>query len=195
MIVITNPFSIENEFQIIQQLFEEGLALLHIRKPSYSEIEMRNFLLNIDAVFHSKLVLHNYHKLTEEFEINRIHFSEKESANPAKFQKPCRYVFSTATHNMETFNDLKNEFEYAFLSPVFESISKEGYGKNSTILDTITKRTNFHTELVALGGIKENNIKRALDSGFDSVALLGTIWLQDNPIQKFKQCQKIVLSY
>lgn len=195
MIVITNPFSIENEFQIIQQLFEEGLASLHIRKPTYSEMEMKNFLLNIDAIFHSKLVLHNYHKLTEEFEINRIHFSEKERANPAKFQKLCRYVFSTATHSMETFNDLKNEFEYAFLSPVFESISKEGYGKNSNILDTITNRTNFHTELVALGGINENNIKRALDSGFDSVALLGTIWLQDNPIQKFKQCQKIVLSY
>lgn len=195
MIVITNPFSIENESQIIQQLFEEGLALLHIRKLSYSEKEMRNFLLNIDAIFHSKLVLHNYHKLTEEFEINRIHFSEKELANPARFQKPCRYIFSTATHSMETFNDLENEFEYAFLSPVFESISKEGYGKNSTILEAIKNRTNFNSELVALGGINENNIKRALDSGFDSVALLGTIWLQDNPIQKFKQCQKIVLSY
>ncbi len=195
MIVITNPFSIENEFQLINQLFEEGLALLHIRKPAYSENEMRHFLTNIDEVFYSKIVLHNHHKLVEEFEINRIHFSEKERTNPARFQKPCRYLFSTSIHIIEEFNQLSTEWEYAFLSPVFQSISKPGYKSDLNLLESINVRTNFKTKLVALGGINENNIQIALDSGFDSVALLGSIWLNDNPIQKFIQCQKIVHSY
>ncbi|MBC5833477.1 thiamine phosphate synthase [Flavobacterium sp. F372] len=195
MIVITNPFSIENEFQILHQLFEEGLALLHVRKPTYSEKEMRSFLTNIDENYRSRIVLHKYHKLAEEFQINRIHFYEKEQVNPARFQKPCRYVFSTSTHNMTIFNDLKTEFYSAFLSPVFPSISKPNYKSDENLLETISKRTNFNTKLVALGGINENNIKIALDSGFDDVALLGCIWLNDNPIQKFKKCQKIVHSY
>lgn len=195
MIVITNPFSIENEFQILHQLFEEGLELVHVRKPTYSEKEMRSFLSRIDDKFYSKLVLHNHHKLVEEFQINRIHFSEKEQVNPARFLKPCRCIFSTSTHNLKTFNDLKTEFYYAFLSPVFPSISKPNYKSDENLLEAIRNRTNFNTKLVALGGINENNIKIALDSGFDSVALLGSIWLNDHPIQKFKQCQKIVHSY
>lgn len=195
MIVITNPFSIENEFQIIQQLFEEGLVSLHIRKPDYSENEMRNFLSNIDEVFYSKMVLHNHHKLTEEFKINSIHLKEKERVEISdNFQKTVSYL-STSVHNINDFNELPTYFDVAFLSPIFESISKEGYGKNSNILGTIVNRTNFSTELVALGGIKEDNIKLVLDSGFDNVALLGSIWLNENPIQKFKQCQKIVLTY
>lgn len=195
MIVITNPFSIENEFQIIQQLFEEGLGLLHVRKPDYSEKEMRSFLSNIDEKFYSKLVLHEQHHLVQEFKINSIHLKEKERIEVSEnFQKTVSYL-STSVHNINNFNELSAYFDVAFLSPVFESISKVGYGKNSTILETIKNRTNFNMELVALGGITENNIKMALDSGFDSVALLGNIWLNNNPIQKFIQCQKIVHSY
>lgn len=195
MIVITNPFSIENEIQIIQQLFEEGLALLHVRKPAYSEKEMRSFLSNIDDKLYSKLVLHEQHHLGHEFNINSIHLKEKNRIEVSEnFQKTVSYL-STSVHNINNFNELSAYFDVAFLSPVFESISKVGYGKNSSILETIKNRTNFNMELVALGGITENNIKMALDSGFDSVALLGSIWLNNNPIQKFKQCQKIVHSY
>ena len=195
MIVITNPFSIENEFQILHQLFEEGLELVHVRKPTYSEKEMRSFLSCIEDKFYSKLVLHEQHHLAHEFNINRIHLKEKNRVEVSEnFQKTVSYL-STSVHNINDFNELPPYFDSAFLSPVFESISKEGYGKNSNILETIVHRTNFNTKLVALGGINENNIKIALDSGFDSVALLGSIWLNDHPIQKFKKCQKIVHSY
>lgn len=195
MIVITNPFSIENEFQIINQLFEEGLALLHVRKPTYSENEMRSFLSNIDDKFYSKLVLHEQQHLAHEFKINSIHLKEKNRVEVSKnFQKTVSYL-STSVHNIIDFNELSAHFDVAFLSPVFESISKPNYKSEVNILESINKRTNFKTELIALGGVKESNIKTALDSGFDNVALLGSIWLFDNPIQNFKKCQKIVHSY
>lgn len=195
MIVITNPFSIQNEFQIIQQLFEEGLELLHVRKPAYSEDEMKSFLSNIDERFYSKLVVHEQHYLAHEFKINRIHLKEKDSVEVSEnFQKTVSYL-STSVHNINDFNELSSCFDYAFLSPVFESISKPNYKSEENLLESIKKRTNFNTKLIALGGIKECNIKMALDSGFDNVALLGSIWLSDNPIQNFKKCQKIVHSY
>ncbi|MES2863345.1 MAG: thiamine phosphate synthase [Bacteroidota bacterium] len=195
MIVITNPFSIENEFQIIQQLFEEGLALLHVRKPAYSEKEMRSFLSNIDDKFYPKLVLHEQHHLAHEFKINSIHLKEKNRVEVSEnFQKTVSYL-STSVHNINDFNELSASFDAAFLSPVFPSISKPDYKSNENLLETINNRTNFNTQLVALGGLDENNIKLALDSGFDNVALLGSIWLNDYPIKKFKQCQKIVHSY
>ncbi|SEP56271.1 thiamine phosphate synthase [Flavobacterium urocaniciphilum] len=195
MIVISSPTAIINEIEIIQNLFQEGMNLFHIRKPDYSEEEMKNFLSNIDDKFYSKLVLHEQHHLAQEFKINRIHLKEKERIEVSEnFQKTISYL-STSVHNINDFNELPSCFNATFLSPVFASISKDNYGKNSNIIESIKCRTNFNTELIALGGIKEDTIKLALDSGFDNVALLGAIWLAENPIQKFKKCQKIVHSY
>ncbi|KIQ18075.1 thiamine monophosphate synthase [Flavobacterium sp. MEB061] len=197
MIVITNPSAISGEISIIDSLFEEGLSLLHIRKPDFSEIEMAQFIHQIKIEFRSKLVLHNHHELAEDFGITRIHFSEKDRKNgceyPARFLKPCRYT--TSIHSIEDFNALDNDFEYAFLSPVFKSISKEDYYPKENLFAALKSRTNHSTKCIALGGIYSENIKKTLINGFDDVALLGTIWDNENPVKQFKLCQQIAHSY
>ena len=60
MIVITDTYSIDNESQIIHQLFEEGLVLLHVRKPTYSENEKREFVKTIGLEYLDKMVFHNF---------------------------------------------------------------------------------------------------------------------------------------
>jgi len=197
MIVITNPSAISGEIGLIDSLFEEGLALLHIRKPGFSETEMDQFINQIKVEFRSNLVLHSHHHLAEDFGINRIHFSEKDRKDsrdfPARFSKPCRY--STSTHSIEDFNSLKKEFEYAFLSPVFKSISKEEYYPEKDLFKALALRTNTNTKVIALGGIDSENIKKTLENGFDDVALLGSIWNNDNPVKQFKLCQQIAHTY
>jgi thiamine-phosphate pyrophosphorylase len=199
MIVITNPFFIEDEIRIFHSLFEEGLSLLHIRKPDFSELEMVQFINQIKLEFRSNLILHNHHQLAEDFGINRIHFSEKERNRihdfPARFPKPCRYNFSTSTHSIEDFNSLENDFDYAFLSPVFKSISKENYEPKTDLFEALKSRTNYKTKVIALGGIDAENIQKTMENGFDDIALLGTIWNNENPIKQFKICQQIALSY
>lgn len=197
MIVITNPSAISGEISIIDSLFEEGLSLLHIRKPEFYEVEMARFIDQLKVEFRSNLVLHSHHQLAEDFGINRIHFSEKGRKDshdfPTRFSKPCRY--STSTHSIEDFNSLGKDFEYAFLSPVFKSISKENYHPTEDLFDALKSRTNFNTKVIALGGIDAENIKRTLKSGFDNVALLGSIWNSENPVKQFKLCQQIAHSY
>ncbi|AOW09122.1 thiamine phosphate synthase [Flavobacterium gilvum] len=199
MIVITNPFSVKDEIDILHTLFEEGLELLHIRKPDFSEGEMKSFLSEIKSDWRQRLVLHSHHQLAEDFGINRIHFTEKnrEINIPNRFSKPVRSPFtaSTSTHSIEDFNALDTFFDYAFLSPVFPSISKENYQSETDLFEAIKKRKNFKTKLIALGGIEANNLKYVLETGFNNVALLGTIWKTNKPIENFKLCQKIVLSY
>ncbi|MEP6805759.1 MAG: thiamine phosphate synthase [Flavobacterium sp.] len=194
MIVITNPSAIANEIGIIDSLFEEGLSLLHIRKPYFSEIEMVEFIDQIKLEYRPNLVLHNHHQLAEDFGINRIHFSEKVRAHnldyPARFSKPCKYK-STSTHSIEYFNTLEN-FNYAFLSPVYKSISKEDHYSKENLFEALKSRTNNNTKVIALGGIDAENIQKTLENGFDDVALLGSIWNNENPIKQFKLCQKIV---
>lgn len=197
MIVITNPSAISGEISIIDSLFEEGLSLLHIRKLEFSEIEMVEFINQIKVKFRSNLVLHSHHQLAEDFGISRLHFSERDRKDyrdfAVRFSKPCRY--STSTHSIEDFNSLEKDFEYAFLSPVFKSISKEDYFSEKDLFKALTFRTNTNTKVIALGGIDPENIKKTLENGFDDVALLGSIWNSETPVKQFKLCQQIAHSY
>jgi thiamine-phosphate pyrophosphorylase len=73
--------------------------------------------------------------------------------------------------------------------------SKEDYSPKTDLFEDIKNRTNFETKLIALGGIESKNTAQTLENGFDNVALLGTIWNQNNPLENFKSCQKIVQSF
>lgn len=193
MIILSNPTAVANEINTIHSLFENGLELFHVRKPEFSEEGMVDFVLSIGLEYRNKLVLHSHHHLAKSFGIKRLHFSKKNIAD--SFLKPNSFKLSTSTHSIEEFNALSEDFDYAFLSPVFPSISKENYVSKTDLFEAIQKRTNFNTKLLALGGIETKNIKKTLDAGFDNVALLGTIWNSKNPIENFKSCQQIVLSY
>jgi thiamine-phosphate pyrophosphorylase len=203
MIVISNPIAVDNEINIIHSLFEEGLMLFHVRKPHFEISQMKQFLLNINSSYRDRLVLHTHHDLTKELGINRIHFSESNrkvtllSSTISSFAqyKTEGLRLSTSVHSIEDFNELDNSFEYAFLAPVYQSISKVNYSSKVNQFEAIKSRNNYSTSLVALGGIESKNIKKTLKNGFDEVAILGTIWNRNNPIENFKSCQKIVQSF
>ncbi|RUT70961.1 thiamine phosphate synthase [Flavobacterium cupreum] len=194
MIVITNPSSIANEISIIDSLFEEGLSLLHIRKPDFSELEMALFIHQIKLRFRANLVLHSHHELAQDFGINRIHFPEKQRKEVFEIARENK-IISTSVHSIETFNALHPNFEYAFLSPVFKSISKENYESETDFFEALKSRINFKTKLIALGGMASENIQKALENGFDDIALLGAVWNHQNPVNQFKLCQKIAHTY
>lgn len=194
MIIISNPTAIANEISTIHSLFENGLELFHVRKPEFSAIEITAFVNAIGLEYRNRLVLHSHHHLAEEFGINRIHFTS--TNRPDTFSKANEFkIISTSTHSIEEFNSLSKDFDYAFLSPVYPSISKENYLPKRNLFEELKNRTNFDTKLVALGGIEAENIQKTLAAGFDDVALLGTIWNTNQPIKNFELCQQTVLSY
>ena len=194
MIVITNPIPIPNEIDTIHSLFENGLELLHIRKPDFSETEMNAFLSEIKSDFRQQLVLHSHHQLASAAAINRIHFTEKTRIETfeesLKNWKKNGFSLSTSIHQMIDFEKLSAVFDYAFFGPVFESISKPKYASNLNFKKELEHRKNNKTALLAVGGIIADKIKTALEYGFDDVALLGTIWNSNHPIENFKLCQK-----
>ncbi|AZA87838.1 thiamine phosphate synthase [Chryseobacterium shandongense] len=193
IIVITPEELVQNETEIINALFQEGLDLLHIRKPFIHSDEMRDFIQKIHSEFYHRLVLHSHYDLAESFNISRFHFRETDRQDEL-YKSFTDKTISTSVHNIETFNELSDDWEYAFISPVFPSISKKGYGKDSNILNAIKNRNNSNVKLIALGGIHEKNINKVVSSGVDGMALLGAIWENDNPLQIFRRCRQNVLS-
>lgn len=196
MIVITSPIKIAKEINTMHALFENGLELLHIRKPDFSETEMKTFVSKIKSDYRHQLVLHSHHQLALELGINRIHFTEKNrvatSQESIENWKKSGYTLSTSIHQMSDFEALSSVFDYAFFGPVFESISKPNYVSNLDFKKELKQRKNNNTALIALGGITSENIKTALAFGFDDVALLGSIWNNNHSIENFRLCHDLL---
>jgi len=95
----------------------------------------------------------------------------------------------TKFHSLNELENYKERYEYAFLSPIFDSISKEGY-KSKFILQELKEKI-AGKNLVALGGIDESKIETCRELGFSGVAVLGAIWNSKNPVEKFKQIKRL----
>ncbi|WP_426476337.1 thiamine phosphate synthase [Chryseobacterium sp. CBSDS_008] len=194
ILVITPELIVPKETDTINQMFQEGLDLLHIRKPWLSRNEMFEFITQIDECFHSQLVLHTHYDLGKEFTISRFHFREIDRRE--KIYKPFveENTISTSVHDITTYNTLDKEWEYAFISPFFPSISKKGYGLNSTIQEEIKHRNNPYVKLIALGGINQDNIHEVFEAEADGAALLGAIWGSEKPLKVFRKCRNVLMS-
>ncbi|WP_294295971.1 thiamine phosphate synthase [uncultured Chryseobacterium sp.] len=192
IIIITPEQSVRNETEIINELFREGLDLLHVRKPVMDATAMRNYIKCIDSCYHEQLVLHSHYILAEEFGTSRLHFkeSERQDIPDHLFEE---YIVSTSVHNIGCFNALDTRWEYALISPVFPSISKKGYGNGTKILESIRQRENDNSGLIALGGINQYNIDTVFSENVDGAALLGAVWESKEPVKTYIRCRQNAL--
>ncbi|WP_336963651.1 thiamine phosphate synthase [Chryseobacterium contaminans] len=192
ILVITPETIVLNEVKIINQMFYDGLDLLHIRKPWISREEMAGFISSIHEQFYGQLVLHSHYDLGQDYGVSRFHFREEDRKNGKYKPFMNRDIISTSVHEITAYNTLEKEWEYAFISPLFPSISKKGYGIDSTVMESLKQRNNPDVKLIGLGGIDSSRIHEVFELGVDGVALLGTIWESDEPLNVFRKCKKNV---
>ena len=194
VIVISNPINIADEASVMNNLFDESLEVLHIRKPSVAIDEIRGLIEKIKPEYYNRISLHQYHELAGDFGIKRLHYTEttrKEmSAEMLIKLKAEKYILSTSIHQVQEYNKLYTEFDYTFFGPVFNSISKEGY--TAIVADNfIFPVQKNHSKVVAIGGINAQNIKKVKQMQFNGVAVLGAIWQHpQESILQFKAIQK-----
>ncbi|WP_158605979.1 thiamine phosphate synthase [Taibaiella sp. KBW10] len=190
MIIITHPETIDEEAFWINALLDHGLERLHIRKPGYTAAAIDGLIRQIDARYYDRLVLHQQHQLAGAFGMSRTHYTEEQRNDTTFMDADQALILSTSVHTIEAFNGLNKRFSYAFMSPVYESISKPGYRPATDLWTQIKQRTNTAVALVALGGISPANIAATLNGGFDEVALMGSIWKQkQSPLAVYQQCR------
>ena len=189
LVVISSPTAVANEANIINALFDEGLEVLHLRKPEINLEEMRSLLEKIKPPYYHRVALHQHHELADDFGIDRLHYTE---ANRKSWDGDVREgkVMSTSIHDVAEYRTLSNRFNYTFFGPVFDSISKVGY-TSSLSGDFVFPVEPGRPKVIAIGGVDSSNIQRAKEMKFDGVAALGTIWSKpENSISQFKALQK-----
>ncbi|MBS2211242.1 thiamine phosphate synthase [Carboxylicivirga mesophila] len=193
-IVICYPTQLNKEVEAINALFEAGLEILHVRKPAYSEADMIAFIDSIDAQYHNRIVVHSHLSIVEPKGLRGVHFTSYNRHLIDDYSNKS-LPKSISVHSMSELINLSESFNYALLSPVFESISKEGYGP--AIDQTILKKflsTIHDVKVLALGGIDHKNVDIAKELGFDGVVLHGHLWAQfendgdiEGVVERFKE--------
>ena len=93
-------------------------------------------------------------------------------------------------HSLEEIDEYKADYHYAYLSPVFDSISKKGYTSAFDLKTLGSSLRRLKRNLIALGGIDEDKIEIVREIGFAGVAVLGAVWNSKNPIEKFQRIKE-----
>jgi thiamine-phosphate pyrophosphorylase len=185
LILITSPLLIRNEHELLMQFFELGLETLHVRKPDFTFGQLKDWLQEIPMQFHNRLMLHSHHELNHELQIKGLHFPSSLRLN-AKETGKGSLQFSTSFHQVQEILNPSPIFDYAFLSPIFDSISKAGYKADfsETELKNILPAAAY--PVIALGGITSENLEKVAELGFNGAAVLGAVWQADDPVSAFK---------
>lgn len=194
LIVISHESDIENEISLVNELFHNGMQLFHLRKPLWDIDYQRYFLNNINSEFRDKISVHQHHETISEFGMNFFHVKEN---NRKQLRKMKGLTYSTSFHDIDTLEKEYSDFNYCFLSPIFDSISKTDYKgafSGNLILPSHANR------VFALGGISIDNIDSVFEKGFYGAAVLGSVWKDKNKvIQNFKiineACKKNVHTF
>ena len=174
LIIITEPQFTDNEAAIIAQLLRWGVDLVHLRKPESSAEELAKLIEAIPTAYHNRLVLHDHFDLAAHFTLHGLHLNRRNSVLPPNHKG----TVSQSCHTLDEVKACKTKYDYVFLSPVFNSISKLGYTSAFTpkALSEAKKQGLIDQKVVALGGITAANIDKTKYYGFGGVALLGDIW-------------------
>ncbi len=88
-------------------------------------------------------------------------------------------------HSLEELEACKEKYEYAFLSPIFDSISKKDYKTQFSQTKSELISELCGKPVIALGGIDEDKVQICRELGFAGVAVCGAIWQSTHPIEKF----------
>lgn len=197
LIVLTASTWRDDEAAVLTAMFECGLETLHVRKPGCSKQAMERLLCELPARFHNRIVLHAHYELAETYNLKGIHLPEGIRTEQPVFAEEWKLQFpeqhlSTSLHDIALLQREFQEFEYVFLSPVFNSISKSGY-KTPFAPDELTRIIpTSPNAVIALGGVTTGNMTKVRAMGFVGCAVLGSIWEAEDPVEAFVRLRDAV---
>lgn len=173
LIAITTPKVTDDDASIIGRLLDRGIDIIHLRKPESTIDECRKLLTKLTAEQRSKIVIHDYPELYSEFSLRGVHINRNITSLPIGYNGST----SRSCHTFEEVLRYKEECDYLFLSPIFDSISKRGY--KSRFSDEVLRRASVEglidSKVIALGGVTLDKIPYLRSLNFGGVAMMGAI--------------------
>lgn len=172
--VLTSPDFFVEEDKILTSLFEEGLDVLHLRKPESEPVFCERLLSLIPQQYLGRIVVRDHFYLKEEFSLMGIHLSRRHPDAPGNYKgrvtRTCYSLPELERHAGDT--------PCVFLSNVFDGVS-EPDGKSAytpAALAAARRSGLIGGNVVAEGGVTLDNMDRLRELGFGGAAVCGDLW-------------------
>lgn len=193
--IITHHTHFPGETAIWLQLLNAGADSILLRKPGWQEADYEALLQQADPACYSRLIIAGQASLCERYNLQGLHFSETArsmlSADQLRSYQAKGWILSTSIHSVQTLKMVSDDWSQLFLSPVFDSISKQEY-PGVFNKDFRLVKDSYKGQVLALGGIDQHTAATARTMQFDGIALLGTIWQQpEKAIENFCQIKDV----
>jgi thiamine-phosphate pyrophosphorylase len=192
LLVISPSKTSAIETKMVTELFEHGLEIFHLRKPSMTTKEMSAYISAIPAHFHSRIIIHSHHRLVKKFQLKGIHLTRQHLKR--KFYTSLRVRLlqmrrpgikvTTSFHKLANVYQNKKNYDYVLLGTIFDSVSEKfnaGYNANS-LKAALSKSL---IPVVARGGTNVDNIATCKELGFAGMIFYSGIWKSENPVEAF----------
>ena len=177
IIAITTPKVGDNDAYLIKRLLEGGIDIIHLRKPESDIHACRQLLKALTKEEREQIIVHDFPELYDEFSLKGIHINRNVSSLPNDYIG----LRTRSCHSLEEVKRYKDEYDYLFLSPIFDSISKVGYraGFRKEELQEASMKGIIDEKVVALGGVTFESISYLKGLNFGGVAMIGAIYNMD----------------
>lgn len=172
LIVVTSPTFFVEEDKILTLLFEEGLDILHLRKPDSSATYTERLLTLIPEKYHKRIVTHEHFYLKRDHKLMGIHLNRRNPYQPGDYSGHV----SCSCHSVEELRERKHFFDYVFLRPIYGFDSEQRTNYPPETIRSLQKEKLVDNDVMAFGGITPDNILEIKDFGFGGAVVMDNLW-------------------
>ena len=167
LIVITRPEYFVVEHLLIHELFNEGLDILHLRKPEGDASMCERLLSMLSESERKRIVIHDNFELKNKYGLYGIHLNKHNSAKPYGYKGNV----SCLCNSFDKVRECKHDMKYVMLGSF--SMPQMRAAHNNGIIDE---------KVYAYGGINTKNVEILSSLGFGGVVVYGALAQKFNPV-------------
>ena len=174
--------SLLTECRSIERYLESGaIDFFHLRKPDAPPHAITALLRNIHPALRHRLVVHSAFAESLSLGAGGIHLSLRNATERVPEGMRTRFFTTRSCHSLQEIIEIPADaHRYITLSPIFDSISKEGYLSKFRLDDGALANVVDGKNVIALGGVTPDRFCQLSIAKFGGAALLGYLWGLEN---------------
>lgn len=190
-LIATSSAAKTNE-SILTAAIKGGVRLIQLREKSWPKEKYREEAKRLAALCRKKGALffvNTYADIAKEVDASGVHLPENFSIKDARQLLPKK-IIGKSVHSVDAaLKAQKDGADYLIMGPVFPTAGKPGGIGTLVLKQTIAE---LKIPLIAIGGIKEHNLKDVLACGVAGVAVISAVCTADDVKSAAERLNKII---
>jgi thiamine-phosphate pyrophosphorylase len=169
----------------LEDALDAGVKAIQLREkdlPTRELLDMAYWMKELTAGYGAQLFINDRVDIALVVEADGIHLGQNGiPAHAVRNISGDRLLIGVSTHSInEAMQAEKDGADFITLGPIYKTPSKLKYGKPIGI-DTLREvKSKVAIPVLAIGGIKLNNVEEVMSAGADGVALITAILTAEN---------------